>query len=522
MSHPIGMVYLVGAGPGDPGLLTLRGQECLQRADVVIYDRLVHPALLQYARSDAELIFAGKEPGCHILTQEEINTLLVERARAGKTICRLKGGDPFVFGRGGEEAEACQEAGVPFEVVPGVTSAVAAPAYAGIPITHREIAASFAVFTGHEKADGQRRKSGAGETHTPDTSHLSRWAHVAHAADTLLFLMGVENLEEIARQLLSHGCLPETPVALVRWGTWPQQETLVSTLGAVTEEAQRAGFQPPAVIVVGEVVRLREKLRWFDRRPLFGKRILVTRAREQASALSNLLRAQGAEPVEFPVIRIAPVADTRELDAALCQNPSPYSWIVFTSANAVRVIHKRLDALGLDARAFGKARIAAIGPATADALRAIGLRADFVPSRFVAEAVAEEWPEREMVGHHVLLPRAKDARELLPNRLREMGAVVDVVTAYEAVMDAEAAKEIRAQLHAGAIHAVTFTSSSTVRNFVESIGRECIPELLRKTKVACIGPITAQAARELGIIPDIEAQEHTMEGLVEALVEGMK
>lgn len=523
MSTPVGMVFLVGAGPGDPGLLTLRGRECLQQADVVIYDRLVHPTLLQHTRPEAELIFAGKESARHTLTQKEINTLLIERARAGKMVCRLKGGDPFVFGRGGEEAEACREAGVPFEVVPGVTSAIAAPAYAGIPITHREVASSFAVITGHERAEGRGPGAeGKDSALSPQPSARFNWAHIAHAADTLIFLMGVENLAEIVGQLLAHGRLPETPVALVRWGTWPQQETLVSTLGVVVEEVQRTGFKPPAVFVVGEVVRLREKLRWFDNRPLFGKRILVTRAREQASALSDLLRAQGAEPVEFPVIRIVPVVDTRELDAALCQIQNLYSWVVFTSANAVRVIRDRLDALGLDARAFGTVNIAAIGPATTEALRAMGLRADFVPSRFVAEAVVEEWPDRNMAGRRVLLPRAKEARELLPDRLREMGARVDVVTTYETVMDAGATDEICARLRAGAIHAVTFTSSSTVKNFVESIGREGVQELLRGVTVACIGPITAQTARELGIRPDIEAKEHTIAGLVKALVEKMR
>jgi uroporphyrinogen III methyltransferase / synthase len=510
----VGRVYLVGAGPGDPGLITVRGAECIRRADVIIYDRLVHPDLLRYTRPDAERVYVGKKSAEHTLRQEEINALLVAKAQEGKTVCRLKGGDPFVFGRGGEEAEECLKAGIPFEVVPGVTSAIAAPAYAGIPVTHRDAASSFAVITGHERDDrGEAGTRAAGEA-----EGRRNWANIAYAADTLVFLMGVENIGEIAGKLIQHGRSADTPVALVRWGTWPRQQVLTSTLDRVAEDVKRAGFTAPAVTVVGEVVRLRETLRWFDTRPLFGKRILVTRAREQASALSDLLRESGAEPVEFPVIRIAPPASCAELDDALTRL-SAYAWVVFTSANAVSAVSDRLTAVNRDARAFGEAKIAAIGPATADALREVGIRADFVPSQFVAEAVAEEWPEKEMTGRRVLLPRAKEAREFLPDRLREMGAAVDVLTAYETVRDSEAADDIRAQLCNGEIHAVTFTSSSTVKNFVESIGREHIPDILKGVVVACIGPITADTARELGIQPDIVSEEFTIPGLVDSLVQ---
>jgi uroporphyrinogen III methyltransferase/synthase len=501
---PPGTVYLVGAGPGDPGLLTLRGAECLRRADVIVYDRLAHPSLLDHARPDAERVYVGKESSRHTMRQEEINTLIVERALAGKTVCRLKGGDPFVFGRGGEEAEACRAAGVPFEVVPGVTSAIAAPAYAGIPVTHREAASSFAVVTGHEDP-------------TKPESRI-RWEHLAHGTDTLVFLMGVENLPKIAGQLMRAGRAPETPVALIRWGTWPRQETLVSTLGAVVEDVERAGFKAPAVTVVGEVVRLRETLRWFDTKPLFGRRALVTRAREQASALSDLLREYGAEPVEFPVIRIAPPPDYAELDSALHRLPE-YGWVVFTSANAVRAVRDRLQALGMDIRAFGEAKVAAIGPTTAGTLEEIGLKADFLPTQFVTEAVIEQWPEPDMAGVRVLLPRAKEAREILPDKLRELWAEVDVVTAYETVRDATAADRLREELLNGEIQVVTFTSSSTVKNFVESLGAEHVPQALAGITVASIGPITSQTARELGIAPTVEAKEHTIPGLVQALEE---
>jgi uroporphyrinogen III methyltransferase/synthase len=513
-----GIVYLVGAGPGDPGLLTLRGAECLRRADVVVYDSLAHPDLLRHARSDAEVIYAGKRSAQHTLKQDEINAILVERARQGKIVCRLKGGDPYVFGRGGEEADACVDAGIPFEVVPGVTSAIAAPAYAGIPVTHRDLASSFAVITGHERDD-----SGEAGTRAPGSAEQRRnWATIAHAADTLLFLMGVENIGEIASRLIQHGRSPETTVALVRWGTWAKQETLVSTLGEVADEVKRTGFKAPAVTVVGDVVSKRATLRWFDSRPLFGKRVLVTRAREQASELSERLRELGAEPVEFPVIRIVPSSNFDELDSAIGRlRGSGYSWVIFTSGNTVRALHRRLNSLGFDARSFGSTRIAAIGPATAAALSEIGIRADFVPTRFVAESVVEEWPDPQMAGKRVLLPRAKEARELLPDRLREMGAEVDVITAYETVRDAGAADEIRQQLREKQIDAVTFTSSSTVTNFVDAIGPDLVPELMQGVVIACIGPITADTARGLGIPPTIVADEYTIPGIVESLTIAM-
>lgn len=496
-----GIVWLVGAGPGDPGLITVRGMERLRAADVVVYDRLVHPDLLQSARPDAVMVYAGKEAGRHALQQDEINRVLVEHALQGRTVCRLKGGDPCVFGRGGEEAAVCAAAGIPFEIVSGVTSAIAAPACAGIPVTHRGVAASFAVVTGH------RRPGDEGE---------QEWARIAGMADTLVFLMAVKALGEIVGGLIAHGRAPQTPVALIEQGTRSNQRTLVSTLAEVVDRARDAAIAPPALLVVGEVVRLREQLRWFDTRPLFGMRVLVTRAREQAGALSGLLRAHGAEPVEFPVIRFEPPDDIAALDAALA-GLAGCRWVVFTSANGVRAVRDRLEAAGLDARAFGPCRIAAIGPATAAALGEMGLRADFVPAEYVAEAVVEQWPDRGMEGQRVLMPRAQEARDVLPVRLREMGATVDVIPAYRTVRDAVAAAAVVEQLEARRIDAVTFTSSSTVRHFVESIGADRASGLLSGVCVASIGPITSATAREYGIVPDVDAAIHTVPGLVEAM-----
>jgi uroporphyrinogen III methyltransferase/synthase len=514
-----GLVSLVGAGPGDPGLITWRGLERLREADVVVYDRLAHPALLNEAPPEAERVYVGKASAHHAMRQTDINALLVDRAALGKRVVRLKGGDPFVFGRGGEEAQACRDAGIPFEVVPGVTSAIAALAYAGIPITHRDAASSFAVITGHERDD----RGEAGQRAPGAAEQRRNWAHIAHAADTLVFLMGVEALSEITVRLQEHGRSADTPVALVQWGTWPRQRVVTGTLATIAGEVQTAGLTPPAVCVVGEVVRLREPLRWFDlpeTRPLFGRRIVVTRAREQASALSDRLRAAGAEAIEFPVIRIVPVADPALIDAAL-RALSTYTWVVVTSANTAPILAARLDALNLDARAFGTARIAAIGPATADALRAhLGLKADFVPGEAVAESVLAEWPDRDLHGKRILIPRALEARETLPEGLRALGATVDVVTAYETTMDAEATAEFRAQLDNGELDALTFTASSTVHNFARALTAESGSELrdqIGAIAVAAIGPITADALRSYGVTPDIVAEEHTIPGLVTAL-----
>ena len=508
-----GTVYLIGAGPGDPKLITVGGAEALKLADVVVYDRLAHPRLLDWARADAERVYVGKQADKHAMKQEDINALLAERAKEGKAVARLKGGDPFVFGRGGEEAEFLRERDVPFVVIPGVTSAIAAPAYAGIPVTHRDAASSFAVITGHERDDA--RESG---TRTAGQAEgRRRWDKIAHAADTRVFLMGVENLEEIAGQLQANGRSPETPVALVRWGTWAgQQETLVGTLGDIVEKVRAAGFKAPAVTVVGEVVRLRERLRWFDVGPLAGKRVVVTRAREQASEFAEKLRTRGAEPVEFPLIRIVPPAEGyAALDDALIR-AGTYDWVCFASAPAVHAFCDRLMHAGKDARALATARIAAVGPATSAALAARGLIADFQPQATTGAGLGAELPG-EVGENNILVPRAKEGDEGLIEALTARGAVVDAATAYENVLDGVGADEVRQRLLSGTVDAVTFTSSSTVKNFVAALDGAALPA---SVTVACIGPSTAKTAREmLGREPEVVASEHTMEGLTAALEE---
>lgn len=493
----------MGAGAGDPGLITVKGAQLLGRADVVVFDRLANPALVdRYVRPEAERIYAGKASSQHTLRQEQINELLVRRAQEGKIVVRLHGGDPFVFGRGGEEAAVLAAAGLPFEVVPGITSAVAAPAYAGIPVTHRAHNTSFAVVTGHE--DPAKFES------------TLQWDKLATGVGTLVFLMGMEKLELIVQRLLQHGRPATTPVALIRWGTWPKQETLVGTLGDVVGRATAAGFRPPVVIVVGSVVGLRTELQWWDNRPLFGKRVLVTRSREQASALSALLAEQGAEPVEVPVLEIIPPDSYEGLDGAIRRLDS-YDWVVFTSANGVRIFLRRLAALGLDVRALGRARLAAIGPATADELERCCLRVDLVPEEYVAEAVAAALVASGVDGLRVLLPRAEMARETLAEELEKAGATVDKVVCYRTVPALRRLAGLREELREGEIDVVTFASSSTVRFLVEGLGDDAAV-LLSNAKVACIGPITADTARDLGIRVDIVASDHTIPGLVEALV----
>lgn len=496
-----GMVYLVGAGPGDPGLITVRGIECLRRAEVVVHDRLVAPALLDYAPAGAERIYVGKASGAHQMPQAEINQLLIAQARQGKIVVRLKGGDPFVFGRGGEEALALAEAGIPFEVVPGVSSAIAVPAYAGIPVTHRGLAGGFTVITGHKENDAQ--------------SPVSSLRPLLADGHTLVFLMGVENLAAIVAALLAEGCDQATPAALIRWGTTSQQQTVVGTLGDIVERSR--GLEPPAILVVGWVVALRDRLAWFERRPLLGKRVLVTRAREQASVLSRRLAELGAEPIEFPAIQILPAEDYRPLDEALARH---YDWVIFTSVNGVEAVWARLQATGRDARAFAGTRLCAIGPATAAELAAHGLRADFVPPEYVTEAILAGIGD--VAGQRILLPRADIARESLAAGLRQQGARVDEVVAYCTVTtgpDHPMAQPVLARLETGQIDVITFTSSSTVRGFVNTFGLSGIDSSKNNVPiVACIGPVTAQTAQELGLHVDVVADTHTIAGLIQSLV----
>jgi uroporphyrinogen III methyltransferase/synthase len=499
-----GKVWLVGAGPGDPGLLTLAGAACLGRAEVVVYDRLVHPRLLDLAPAGAERIYVGKETGGHSLSQDEINTLLVDRAREGKRVVRLKGGDPYVFGRGGEEAEALAAAGVPFEVVPGVTSAVAAPAYAGIPVTHRGLASSVAVVTGHEDA-------AKGESSID-------WAKLATGVDTLVLLMGVANLPEIAEQLVRQGRASETPAAVIEWGTLPRQRTVSGTLGDIARRAAEAGLRPPAVTVVGEVARLRETLRWFDNRPLFGKRVLVTRTRRQAGVLSEALAGAGAEPIELAAIEIEPRTEPAAVQAGVeALQRGAYAWAVFTSANGVEAFFGHLRERGLDARAFGSTMVAAIGPGTAEALAGAGIAAEVVPEDFLAEGLLWALAEHELAGRRVLVARAEGARRELIEGLEALGARVDELILYRAAVPREPDGEGLRRLRADEVDIVTFASSSAVRNLVEMLGGEVEP--LRGPLIACIGPVTAQAAEEAGLTVGLVSEEHTIPGLVRALEE---
>jgi uroporphyrinogen III methyltransferase/synthase len=480
-------VYLVGAGPGDPGLLTRRGEELLRRADVVVYDRLASRVLLDLAPAGAERVDVGKAPGAAPMTQEQINELLVARGKAGFHVVRLKGGDPFVFGRGGEEAEACRDAGIAFEVVPGITSAIAAPAYAGIPVTHRGLSTSVTVVTGHEDPT----KDGTG----------TDWNALARAGGTLVVLMGAGHLEDIARALMAGGRAAGTPVAAVRWGTRPEQRTVRGTLATIAE----LGVEAPSAIVVGDVAGL--DLGWFEQRPLFGSRIVVTRAREQASELRARLEQLGAEVVELPSIALEPLEfELPELHR--------YEWVVFTSANGVDAFFDRgLERAGLDSRAFAGTRIAAIGPGTERALSRRGIRADLVPERFVAESLLDAFPAPSRPDSRVLIARAESARDVLPEGLGARGYAVDVLAVYRTVAVEPDAEDV-ARVRAGEIDAITFTSSSTVTNFCDAVG----PIPGEQPAVISIGPVTSETARARGLRVDAEADPHTIDGLVEAVM----
>lgn len=492
-----GTVYLVGAGPGDPKLLTRRGLELLQECDCVVYDALIGRELLDLARDDAELVFVGKRSGQHSMTQDEINDLLVDRASGGCSVCRLKGGDPFVFGRGGEEALWCAQHEVPFQIVPGVTSSIAAPAYAGIPVTQRDVAASFAVVTGHTASDDA----------PPDALPV---------ADTLVFLMGIKALPLIVKRLLERGEREDKPVAVVRWGTTTQQQTVVGTLATIEEEVKRAGLKTPALIVVGDVVSLREELRWFDTRPLWGQTVVVTRAREQASSLVSGLELLGASVLQCPTIRVEPLPETVVLDEEL-PRLMRNEWAVFTSTNGVDAFFRRLKDFGLDARAFGSVQVAAIGPATKRALQKRGIEADYVPDSSISEAVAVGLLERGAQGQRVLIVRALEGREALETRLMEGGARVVIAPVYRTLPDHSNADEVREKMARGEIGWVSFTSSSTVLGFLDAVGREFVAQNRAQFRVAVIGPITAKTARENGLNPDVESNNASVEALADAI-----
>jgi uroporphyrinogen III methyltransferase/synthase len=505
MSKP-GIVYLVGAGPGDPGLLTLRGRDCLAIAEVVVYDYLANPELLAHAPATAERIYVGKSAGQHTLTQEQINALLVEHGLAGQCVVRLKGGDPFVFGRGGEEALALQAVGVPVEVVPGVTSGIAAPAYAGIPVTHRTLTSLVTFATGHEDPE-------------KDEPAID-WAALARGGGTLVFYMGVGNLPGIVARLTQHGRCPETPVALIGQGTLPTQRVVEGTLATIVARVEEARMKPPAIILVGEVVSLRRDLRWFDRKPLFGRTVVVTRSRPQASALAAGLRALGARVLLFPTIRIAEPADPAALDAAV-RNVAAFDWVLFTSVNAVDSVFAALAASGRDSRAFGGVQLGAIGPETVERLRTHGLRPDLIPSRFTSEALFETLrADVDLAGKRVLLPRADIAPAALPDGLRQAGAQVTEVIAYRTLPDRPDPAAFQA-FRDGAVDVVTFTSSSTARNFAAILRAE-LGTLPENILYASIGPETSRTARAEGMTIGLEAAEATVPGLLAALTANLK
>ena len=493
-----GKVYLVGAGPGDLGLVTLRAKECIEQADVIVYDHLANPEMLGWAREDAEIIYAGKEAGKHALKQDEINALLIEKAREGKQVVRLKGGDPFVFGRGAEEAKAVVDAGIAFEIVPGITSAIAGPAYAGIPVTNRAQNSHVTFFTGHEDP--------------AKTQSSIDYAALAKLGGTQVMLMGVERIEAIAQRMMEQGARKDLPVALVRWATTGRQETLVGTLENIAQRVGDLGFEAPAVAVFGDVVALRENLSWYEKRALSGKRIVVTRTRKQASELSNRLRALGAEIVELPTIRIEPPTDLREF-AELVQDAHSYDWIVFTSPNGVEAFFEMFFKLYDDAREIGGVRIAAIGPATAQRVKDYHLHVNLQPEEFVAEAIVREFAKQGGVENlRILIARAEKARDVLPKELSGLGAIVDEGFAYRTVPETRDATGARRRLLEEGADLITFTSSSAVENFV-ALG---LP-WPKGMQVASIGPVTSKTAREQGLKIDIQARQYDIEGLVEAI-----
>jgi len=504
MTQQIGKVYLVGAGPGDPGLITVRGVECLERADVVVYDFLANPALLRFASAAAEMIYVGKQASRHTLPQDEINAVLVKQGKAGKIVARLKGGDPFVFGRGGEEAAALRKAGIPFEIVPGISSAIAVPAYAGIPVTHRAVATAFMVITGHE--DPTKTKSQVD------------WKSVAGFCGTRVILMGVARIGVITGELLKHGAAAATPVALVRWGTTGNQQTITGTLGTIATVVAKAGFKPPAVTIIGEVVHQRETLNWFETRPLFGKRIVVTRSRDQASELVRQLSELGADVLEIPTIRITPPNDTAPLREAVAAM-GEYDWVLFTSPNGVDAFFKAFFAAHKDLREFGGAKIAAVGQATEQKVTSFHLEVDFLPKEFTTAGLLKEFrQEVDCENLHFLLPRGDLADQKLARGLEDLGGIVDDIDAYATVPETEDRTGQRAWLLAEGADLVTFTSSSSVTNFCNLVDVPALRKKFPSLKFASIGPVTTKTAEERGLTVATEAEVHTIPGLVAAIL----
>jgi uroporphyrinogen III methyltransferase/synthase len=516
MENKKGKVYLIGAGPGDIGLMTIKGLRCLQKAEAVVYDFHLNSQVLNYINHDAEFIYAGKRGGHHAMTQDEINQALIDKALEGKIVCRLKGGDPFVFGRGGEEAEALAEKEIPFEVVPGVSSSIAAPAYAGIPITHRKYSSSFAVITGNEDI-------------TKEESTVD-WAKFANGFDTLVFLMGVKNIGAITQKLIDHGKSPDTPAAVVRWGTRPDQKTVVSTLKDIAGLVKEENIRPPAVMVVGNVVKLRNTLKWYENKPLFGQRILITR---RYTSDYEPLEELGAEIFEFPTIKSVPPESYTDLDSAISKIET-YNWLIFTSSNGFKFFIERLIYKNRDIRDLKGIKICAIGTKTAGAIKQYGINVDLIPEEFNAEglisAIAQKCGSSEgetsalpgfrasaLKGLKILLPRAEVAREVFPQKVRELGGTIDTPVAYRTIKPEKHGKRLLRFLKEGRITVATFTSAATFTNFLEIAGSDAI-DMLKNIPIAVIGPVTAKAVEKAGLKAAIMPKEATVQAMVNEII----
>ena len=498
-------VYLTGAGPGDPGLITLKAIECLKKAKVVIYDRLVNPELLKYAPQDAEILYAGKASKKHSLNQDEINRLIVKKAREGKTVVRLKGGDPFLFGRGAEEALELAKNKIPFEVIPGISSALAVPAYAGIPLTHREFTSSVGIFTGHEEKD--------------KTYSAINWPKMSTGLGTLVFLMGVENLSFIVKNLLAGGRETSSPCCLIQEGTTLRQKTVTADLETIVLKAKQAKIRPPALLVVGGVVSLRKQLNWLENKPLFGKKILITRPKGEDTRFSQILEEYGASCAELPAIAIKPLSDYSQLDAAI-KDISGFQWLIFSSRNGVRFFKQRLDCLNQNPETLKKIKIAAIGPRTASALENLGLRVLLQPDKFCQEGLLKSFGKLKLKSQNILIINALEARDVLAKGLEKMGAKVTVAPAYQTVARAQEHKSTRKILKDTDI--ITFTSSLAVKNFLAGFNKHSLKARFKNTLIASIGPITSRAIRTAGFKVNIEAKEYTLEGLTKAIVKYYK
>ena len=497
------IVYLVGSGPGDPGLITVKGLECIKKADVIVYDYLVNSVLLRNARKDVELIYVGKKGNQHTMEQDDINQLLVDKANENKIVTRLKGGDPYVFGRGGEEAIVLKDNNIAFEVVPGITAAIASPNYAGIPVTHRTCTSTFGLITGHEDP-------------TKDQSDVD-WEKLSTGLGTLTFYMGIKNLPNIVNQLIKHGRSKDTPVAVIRWGTTTHQETVTGTLSTIVEIAK--DIKPPAITIVGEVVNLRDQLNWFESRPLFGKTIIVTRSRDQASVFSDQLIELGANVLEYPTINITDPDDFGPLDREL-ENLGSTDWLIFTSVNGVDAFFNRIFELGRDVRDLKGVKICSIGPSTTERIKGFHVSIDCQPPKYVAESVVEALKKvEEIKGKRFLMPRTDIARSYIPQELEKLGAEVSDIVAYKTVLATDGDNIVLDKLKDGEVDIVTFTSASTVKNFVKIIGEDNLSAFKNNVQFASIGPITNESAEEMDIDISIKAEEYTIPGLVQAIVE---